>query len=327
MSQNSIAASSETLNEAAVANAWRQWGRIGVATSGSPGSSDVMVDPESLILGSLALAYRERRLADIAEEWLAENSDLVSISRLRALRPMLTGTDTDRELSGLAARVRARTGSASWRAVVSKPHRIDVPEDRQKRESSRKAVRVGRWRSGATTLLQLRLGLGLGVKPDVLAVLLGSAPEWLTTRELAELTGYSVPAVREALNDLTEAWWIESTGDRPAIFTARPSKWRELLRIDAEEHLTWRRYYDAFAFLAKWNATWPSRGATGTSGMDGYQAISRTRELWREHSSFFAAINVTREPTAYGARLSWDACAELFRTLADWFDEKSSVPN
>ena len=322
MSQHSVAASTETLNGAAVANAWRQWGRVGVATSVSPGMSDVMVDPEPLILGSLALAHRERRLADVAEEWLVENADLVSIGRLRALRPMLAGTDADGELSELAARVQARTGSARWRVIVRDGPGVGNTKRDHRRGPSRKAIRVGRWYSGATTLLQLRLGFGLGVKPDVLAVLLGTAPTMLSVRDVAGQTGYTEPAVRQALLDLADASWIESTGERTALFGATLSTWKTVLQLSAKKPPKWRRYTDAFAFVARWNATSTSDSSPEISGDEVYPAVVRVRELWRDHREFFVAIGSKREPTAFGASRPWDACAELLQHLANWFDEK-----
>jgi hypothetical protein len=72
--------------EAATAAAWAQWGALGSAASPSGKQSGwSIIDPEALVLASVAFAPHERRLPDVAAGWAVEGAKLLSMRRLRRL--------------------------------------------------------------------------------------------------------------------------------------------------------------------------------------------------------------------------------------------------
>jgi hypothetical protein len=64
--------------------AWRQWAQAGVSAN-IAGIDRWAMDPEALILFTIAVARRDPRLFDETLDWLAANRQLLSIQRLRNL--------------------------------------------------------------------------------------------------------------------------------------------------------------------------------------------------------------------------------------------------
>src|ERR1051325_4261255 len=61
--------------------AWRQWAQAGVSAN-IAGIDRWAMDPEALILFTIAATRRDPRLFDEALDWLAANRQLLSIQRL-----------------------------------------------------------------------------------------------------------------------------------------------------------------------------------------------------------------------------------------------------
>ena len=121
-----FASSTSRLIEAATDSAWGQWGRIGVSTANTPRPRSTIVDIESLTLASVALSAFHRRLADVAEEWLVVNGEMVSVGRLRVLRNAARFSDVGHaELIALLVRVSNRTRSARWNPLIGKLSKPD----------------------------------------------------------------------------------------------------------------------------------------------------------------------------------------------------------
>jgi hypothetical protein len=64
--------------------AWRQWAQAGVSAN-MAGADRWAIDPEALILFTIAVARRDPRLFDETLDWMAANRHLLSIQRLRNL--------------------------------------------------------------------------------------------------------------------------------------------------------------------------------------------------------------------------------------------------
>ncbi len=76
--------------------AWRQWAQAGVAAN-IAGFDRWAIDPEALILFTIAVARRDPRLFDEVLDWMAANRQLLSMQRLRNLSKRFP---VDRELVG-----------------------------------------------------------------------------------------------------------------------------------------------------------------------------------------------------------------------------------
>ena len=310
-----FASSTSRLVEAATDSAWGQWGRIGVSTANAPRPRSTIVDIESLTLASVALSAFHRRLADVAEEWLVVNGEMVSIGRLRVLRDAARFSDVGHaSLIALLTRVSIRTGGARWKTFVGE---LAKPDGASAKSTSRKAVRATR-NTPATLMLRLRLAMGLSVRADALTVLLGMAPQWQTVTDVADLTGYTDPAVREALHCLAEAGWIETTGEPTRMFLAQPMRWQHLVAESDHEPAKWRRYNDAFGFVTRWIDRFENSLKSDPGILP---AVSVCCELYREHQVFFREIGVLREPLPPATGDAWTNCGMLFEQLAGWFNE------
>jgi hypothetical protein len=316
MSQQRVAESSSRLIEAAVANLWRQWQRAGASTNVNPGSTAVIVDPEVLILGSLALAGQSARLSNLAEEWTVANDDLVSVGRLKSLRSTLVGNASHDSLEDFASRVFARTGNARWRTLCGSKGESTA----RQRRSTTKAARP-KWATGATLMLQLRLALGVGVKSDVLTVLLGSAPHWLGVADLSDKTGYSDPAVREALSDLAEAGWLHATGDHIPAYCAVPSQWTKLLPSTARPTPVWRDFYAAMRFVLDWRSSPNFERLISRLPHSASLAADRCRALTRQHARLFAELGVELNRVRLSETDPWSSGDQTFTRLEYWFNE------
>ena len=229
---NSIAIDfAASLRQATLEVIWRQWGTLG-ATVSSGAPTRTTIDPEALILTSLWMMDHERRLADVIWSWVDRNSAVISIQRLgnlRVGRPPIVSTRPEslaQERVRNPRDARGRSLSSTDAAPLSK------------RADKIRAVEP-RLTSWATLMVQLRMGMGVGVKADVLSFILGlnmHVPEWASVTMIADAIGYTTAAVRRAADDLARARFIrnldtaESDGGT-RMFSGNPSAWAGILGV------------------------------------------------------------------------------------------------
>jgi len=239
------------LRHSATELAWSQWSALG-ATVTTTTAARAIVDPEALILLSLVLRHHERRLTDVLESWMAINSSLISVQRIKNLRDGLP-TLAPAELPWIAGVALDRGKDARWGSLVPASAAPDVHPRRNKS----RAVEA-RFQTAATLMLQLRRGLGVGVKADILSCLIGvwnQGREWASATMLAEATGYTAAAVRRAADDLAAARFIralesvQSSTSAQRMYTAELPAWKSLLQV-GEVGLKWRWWADGVAFIA-----------------------------------------------------------------------------
>lgn len=97
---------------------WRQWAQLGVAGD-APFQDSWLLDTEALLLFTLSLGRYDPRLLDEVLDWCAANTDILSIQRLKRLRPTDPKSLTTRTLSAVASLLHECTGSARWRVLQS----------------------------------------------------------------------------------------------------------------------------------------------------------------------------------------------------------------
>jgi hypothetical protein len=278
------------LRDATLDVLWRQWAALGAGAAPRIRARAV-IDPEAVVLASLAFVSEEPRLADLLHDWIARNADLLSVQRVKNLT---RGYDeavriTVEEGLRWLARIAVDDGKdMRWESLSKQRSTNDasasewnVPTLRTNRKRATRA----RFTDATTLVLRLRLAFGVGVKADLVTGLLCSSEEWTTVHAISDMTGYTTAAVRRAAEDLAAARFIESRDGQPAGYRVAEENWRPLLDMDGELP-PWRGWRNRFAFAADFLA-W-HRAATSALrtpyviGVEGRELLDRHRAAF-EH--------------------------------------------
>jgi hypothetical protein len=252
--------------EAATAALWAQWRTLSPMVAGKGRAARALIDPEALVLGSLALGDRERRLELMAGAWAHLGSGLLSVQRMKNLLPEYPKAVADR--AATFARTALEQGDGRWRSLARGTGELHVRDkDLRAHLSSHEP---------AALMLRLRLGLGVGIKADVLAYLLGSSGAHQTVPAIAVATGYYQRAVRRAVEDLAAGGFVNAAVTSPASYRIERGAWRELLGL-GEDPPTWRPWSVWFAFVSQLQ-DWAERQAAGPTVSD-YVLSSRARDF------------------------------------------------
>src|SRR5579859_663445 len=102
------------IREAAVQAAWAQWSAIGFGAGSRPGRA--IVDPEALVLASLAFGDHERRLERVMLMWLGSGSHLLGVGRLTTMMDAYPVSMAHR-VAEFAAEA-AERGDARWKRLA-----------------------------------------------------------------------------------------------------------------------------------------------------------------------------------------------------------------
>jgi hypothetical protein len=208
---------------------WRQWRSLtaaGLPIGEHPIAS--IIDPEALVLLSLAVRRHERRLDDHLLWWAAAGTSLMSVQRMRTLLAdfpkLLHG-----EVAAFAATARD-AGDRRWKVLAD--HEKATPSGRPG-----KGPRELQLLEPSTLMLRLRAGFGVGAKADLLTFLIGIASTvgertaWTTAEVIAKAISYSVASTRRAAREMTLARLVEASADRPAEFSVDAAAWARLLHL------------------------------------------------------------------------------------------------
>lgn len=292
--------------------AWAQWSTL--ATIAVPAGPRVrsMVDPEALLLLSLALG--DRRLAAVVTGWVRAASPLLSVQRTLALAEAFP--PGVREGIGPVARVAADAGDRRWR-----PHAADpAPEEGPPR---RKAAGAPRLAEAPALVLRLRAGFGGGTRADLLAFLLALRGAEASVSLMAGATGFSAGAVRAVVEEMVLGGFAKRVeGSSPAAYCADHRGWAGVLGLRAAssargpEVPPWRYWSLVFAFLADVLAWADEAEAEAWSA---YVASSRARDLVADHAR---ALRVARlrlpDPRAPGGAAFLEDLERGMAHVHDW---------
>jgi hypothetical protein len=271
-----------SLTKATVDIAWRQWSALG-GTASVRQRATALVDPEALVLVSLALDAAEPRLTDLVADWMTRNSDLLSVQRMRNLAKGYP-EETQARLGHLARIAYEDAKDHRWKSLV-RPDAGALPRRRNKRRTVR-AQPI----EPAALVLRLRLAFGVGIKADLLAYLLGTDQEAAASIAVSAVaTGYTVAAVRKAANDLVAARLIEAIMDAPTHYQAPRAAWRALLQV--QDFAKWRAWSARFAFVVDF-LDWASK--TRDRPLTRYVLESAGRDLIDRHATAFRWHQVWR---------------------------------
>ena len=263
---------SHQLSDQLVAFAWDEWAQMGLLVTSHRRSAWAQ-DPEALIVFTLEVARAEPRLFDELLDWILLNESLLSVRRLRAV----CVDETDRTLTAAAlgwlARQRPRArlssrGPASPTATLQPLFRSEGPM----RETDEDFAAAGLLRpplspshksrppdpmAPINLAFRLRQILGVGIRAEVVRILLTTEAPWVNAQTLARSTGYAKRNVHDALAGLSAAGVVSAfTVGGEQRYTADHPAWAALLGGQPDElpaHRDWPQLLGALRRILRWS--------------------------------------------------------------------------
>jgi hypothetical protein len=309
---------SHRLSDRLVAFAWHEWAQMGVSATSSQEHSPWAQDPEALIVFTLEIARAEPRLFDEVLDWLLVNESLLSVRRLRAI----CVDETDRMLVAAALawlarrRPRARLGSGPTPtlppgATLQPLFRGEGPvvgedEDfaaagflRPPLSPSHKS-RPPDPMAPINLAFRLRQILGVGIRAEVVRMLLSIDVPWTTAQALARSSGYSKRNVHDALASLSTAGVLSTIAvGGEQRYTADRTAWAALLGCPPDAlptHRDWPQLLAPLRLIMRWLLR------AEQEALSDYLQASQARDLLEVISPDlgFAGIPVSHSPFPLG---------------------------
>lgn len=307
MSSQRFASLGAALREAAVEAAWTQWPILGGQASVRRKPSAI-VDPEALVLASLWLGDHEARLGDFLTGFAGTGSRLLSVQRLKRAIPLFPD-DASLRLGRFATEVVRAGKDPRWRALAG-----PVGHHGRLGKVAPATARLG---EPAALMVRLRTGIGVDVRTDTLAYLIGRRGAWADVREISDALLYAKFSVRGACEALADARLIKLRKGRPVAYYCDPQPWSDLLEMSAVP--AWHPWVLVYAFalrLEAWLAA-PSR-QKGSADL----AASLAREFVHEHGKVFTTLQL-RVPDIrdYPGALYLEAFEQSVDALVTWLRE------
>lgn len=304
--------------------AWSQWSQLGVSGAPPRQREERAMDPEALLLFTLEIGRRDPRLFDEVLDWLASNEPLVSVQRLRNL--CLTADDRALADAALdwAKRARGRHTSPPKRSfadtlkpvftTVPLPSRDTLDPDfanhgfaRSKLKRSGKS-QTPRLREPIGFAFRLRRLLGVGVRAEVLRVLLTIRAHQVPAKVITESAAFAQRNVREGLAQLHEAGVIAS---HSAGYSANVVAWSEVLELDAAPSLP--LYFDWIPILRALSAIHRWLDTSDVDELSPYLLASRARTLVASIENDLQAAIAPVEVYARHGTDFWETFMEVTR--------------
>ena len=298
------------LREAVLEAAWIQWHALGTRLHAER-SAHTMVDPEALLLVSLALHHHEKRLWDVLASWAQHGSKLFSLQRIKNLQKSYPQSVKVR-VTQFAYRARDEGNDFRWRSLVG---------SNAGAEARTQDLLLGyplKWHPAAL-MVRMRLGFGIGLGSDLLSYLISQGGEWVSARQAAEATGYSVYALRRAADEIVAAQFIESTGGKPVQYRARMEEWGSLIEV---EHPPpgWRFWHQVYAFAA--NLILADEGGDWDD-LSNYLLSTQLRDLFEMHQDVFALNHLDLlHPEKLPGEDILPAMEVAVKNLAEWITKQ-----
>jgi DNA-binding Lrp family transcriptional regulator len=309
------------LRDATLDIAWRQWAALGGMTS-TRRRANAVVDPEALVLVSLALWHEEPRLGDLVHDWATSRSSFLSVQRMRNLVAEYPLETRQRLLD--FARVAATNGKDHrWKKVLASYPETARAGTLTTARKNKKRVARPRFIEAATLMVRLRLGIGVGIKADALTVLLGLQEHdgaWASVRAIANAVGYSERAVRTAVEEMAGARLIEEieAENEPKAYRANANGWKSILEVKSLP--PWRHWHERFVFVARFQDWAAARRMHPTSR---YAFGSLGRQLIEHNRASFERNHVVTWTTNSLSNDSADFVEQSIESLAEWMVENA----
>jgi len=288
---------------------WRQWALLGAPVTGASGAPRSVIDPEALLLLSAAIRASERRLDDVLNWWATTGSTLLSVQRTTTLLRRFPPSTRSGVASFALAAVEA--GDNRWRTLARASGGASLA-------SRGKRGREPRLTPSPALMLRLRAGFGVGVKADLLGILLAMGGSDATVRNLAQASAYTPAAVRRAAQEMEAAAFIRGTHSRPVAYYVDPARWTAMLDGSgpADSGQGWRNFAQIFAFLA-WVGAW----GDDQRDVSAYVASTTARDLYETHRPAFELNRIpVPDPARSTGAAYLDGFAATVRMVSDWLE-------
>lgn len=263
---------SEQLRGQLLGFAWDEWAQMGVSAVPRRGSRWAQ-DPEALIVFTLEVARSDPRLFDELLDWMLRNESLLTVRRLRAV----CIDDTDRALvAGAMAwlarrRPRARLPGSDrlpappdLEALFEGGVRVRSPDPdfaaagfmRPVVEASGKSLAPD-FTSPINLAFRLRAILGVGIRAEVVRIMLCTDAPRMTASALARSSAYAKRNVHDALTGLVDAGVVSAfTVGGEQRYTIDKPAWGALLGVEAGEmprHREWPQLLGVLRTILRWS--------------------------------------------------------------------------
>jgi hypothetical protein len=309
--------------------AWEEWAQMGVLAAPHRRSPWAQ-DPEALIVFTLEIARWEPRLFDELLDWMLTNEALLSIRRLRAM----CIDETDRALVAGAigwlarrrprARLRVEPPDSNPQALEPVFHDGGPVPEADPDFAAAGLLRPPLAPSGKSLtpdlLTPINLGfrlrsiLGVGIRAEVVRIMLTAQIPWMNAQALARASGYAKRNVHDALAGLSAARVVSAaTVGGEQRYTIHKTAWAALLQDVPSElpfHRDWPQLLGALRTILRWTQ---QEELQSTSD---YLRASGTRQLLDRirPELAFAGIAIDPHPTAKAAPQQLQIAVQ--RTLA-----------
>jgi len=231
-----------TTADLAVSLLWEQWRAAGAPVRGTAGPSHVdIIDPEVLLLSSLAFTSEEPRLNEQVVWWASQASTFVSVSRMKTLARRINMLDQAREFAVLASSF----GDHRWKKLLPAQAERDA-------EQSTASGKPMDFLSKHLLMPKIRSAFGLGVKADLFSVMVGYAGKGATVSELSRESAYTKVAVRKALQEMARSGMVQELSGRPAQYRINSSEWIKLFqpsKPSRNSEVSWFLWWAIFGFF------------------------------------------------------------------------------
>lgn len=310
----------KSTTETALTTAWLHWSALGAnAYQPSRGKLSQVVDPEALILLSLAFGTEEPRLYDMVEWWAAEGAPQTSVHRLKSI--LSEFGESGRLNFAMFSAMAADSGHRSWKRYAN----YDLLRKRERSaepQNVSEPVRVG----GTTLMVRMRAAFGTGAKADVLSYLVSSRDNSATVAAISRAVGYTKTSVRDALTDILRSGIIHESSGRPIEYSTNKRAWMELLRIqyDDEDSIPkWCLWTHIFGFLVRVKELME---LAQKEDMNEHLLASKCRDISDRYKHAFAYHSIiVPEHSKYPGRAYAEGFLILCQSLADWISQDARV--
>lgn len=306
----------ELLSRRLVEFAWEEWAQMGVLATPRRHSPWAQ-DPEALIVFTLEVARAEPRLFDELLDWMLVNEALLSVRRLRAMcmdqadRALVAASIAWLARRRPRARLRIESPDSAPQPLRPLFHNDGLVPEKDTDFATAGLLRPTLAPSGKSLPpdlaapinlgFRLRAILGVGIRAEVVRIMLTIEAPWMTAQALARGCGYAKRNVHEALAGLTAARVVSaSTVGGEQRYSIDTVAWAALLRSSPSElpsHRDWPQLLGALRAILRWSQQEELQSASK------YLRSSSARQLLDSirPDLAFAGIAIDAHPTAESA--------------------------